>query len=51
MPDDVRVLGSFPVRIADSAVIEPFVVLDATQGAIVIEEQDRKSTRLNSSHG
>jgi UDP-N-acetylglucosamine diphosphorylase / glucose-1-phosphate thymidylyltransferase / UDP-N-acetylgalactosamine diphosphorylase / glucosamine-1-phosphate N-acetyltransferase / galactosamine-1-phosphate N-acetyltransferase len=37
MPDDVRVLGSFPVRIADTAVIEPFVVLDATQGAIVIE--------------
>ena len=37
MPDDVRVLGSFPVRIADSAVIEPFVVLDATRGAIVIE--------------
>ena len=37
MPDDIRVLGSFPVRIADSAVIEPFVVLDATQGAIVIE--------------
>ncbi|MBC7844410.1 MAG: hypothetical protein H7099_19010 [Gemmatimonadaceae bacterium] len=38
IPDDVRVLGSFPVRIAASAVIEPFVVLDATQGAIVIEE-------------
>ena len=37
IPDDVRVLGSFPVRIAESAVIEPFVVLDATQGAIVIE--------------
>ena len=38
MPDDVRVLGSFPVRIADTATIEPFVVLDASQGAIVIEE-------------
>ena len=38
IPDDVRVLGSFPVRIADSAIIEPFVVLDATQGAIVIED-------------
>lgn len=37
IPDDVRVLGSFPVRIAESAVIEPFVVLDATHGAIVIE--------------
>lgn len=38
VPDDVRVLGAFPVRIAESAVVEPFVVLDATQGAIVIEE-------------
>ncbi|HYW51546.1 MAG TPA: putative sugar nucleotidyl transferase [Gemmatimonadaceae bacterium] len=38
LPDDVRVLGSFPVRIADTAVIEPFVVFDATQGAIVIGE-------------
>ena len=38
LTDDVRVLGTFPVRIADSAVIEPFVVLDATSGAIVIEE-------------
>ena len=38
VPDDVRVLGSFPVRIADTAVIEPFVVFDASQGAIVIEE-------------
>ena len=38
LSDDVRVLGTFPVRIADSAVIEPFVVLDATHGAIVIEE-------------
>jgi UDP-N-acetylglucosamine diphosphorylase / glucose-1-phosphate thymidylyltransferase / UDP-N-acetylgalactosamine diphosphorylase / glucosamine-1-phosphate N-acetyltransferase / galactosamine-1-phosphate N-acetyltransferase len=37
IPDDVRVLGSFPVRIADTAVIEPFVVLDASEGAIVIE--------------
>lgn len=38
LPDDVRVLGSYPVRIADSATIEPFVVLDATQGAIIIED-------------
>jgi UDP-N-acetylglucosamine diphosphorylase / glucose-1-phosphate thymidylyltransferase / UDP-N-acetylgalactosamine diphosphorylase / glucosamine-1-phosphate N-acetyltransferase / galactosamine-1-phosphate N-acetyltransferase len=37
MPEDVRVLGSFPVRIAESATIEPFVVLDASHGAIVIE--------------
>jgi len=37
MPADVRVLGDHPVRIAASAVIEPFVVFDATQGAIVIE--------------
>ncbi len=38
LPDDVRVIGEHPVRIADSAVIEPFVVLDATQGAIIIGE-------------
>lgn len=37
LPPDVRVLGEYPVRIADSAVIEPFVVLDASQGAIVLE--------------
>lgn len=36
LSDDVRVLGTFPVRIAESAVIEPFVVLDASEGAIVI---------------
>jgi len=36
LPADVRVLGEHPVRIAESAVIEPFVVLDATQGAIII---------------
>jgi UDP-N-acetylglucosamine diphosphorylase / glucose-1-phosphate thymidylyltransferase / UDP-N-acetylgalactosamine diphosphorylase / glucosamine-1-phosphate N-acetyltransferase / galactosamine-1-phosphate N-acetyltransferase len=35
---DVRVIGDFPVRVAASAVIEPFVVFDATQGAIVIED-------------
>jgi UDP-N-acetylglucosamine diphosphorylase / glucose-1-phosphate thymidylyltransferase / UDP-N-acetylgalactosamine diphosphorylase / glucosamine-1-phosphate N-acetyltransferase / galactosamine-1-phosphate N-acetyltransferase len=34
---DVRVLGDFPVRVAETAVIEPFVVFDASQGAIVIE--------------
>lgn len=33
---DVRVLGDCPVSIAPTATIEPFVVLDATQGAIVI---------------
>ncbi|MCC7055511.1 MAG: hypothetical protein IT355_19725 [Gemmatimonadaceae bacterium] len=38
LPPDVRVLGSHPVRIAESAVIEPFVVLDATQGAILVGE-------------
>ena len=38
LPADVRVLGDFPVSIAASATIEPFVVLDATQGAIVIGE-------------
>lgn len=38
LPADVRVLGGHPVRIAPTAVIEPFVVLDASQGAIVIEE-------------
>jgi UDP-N-acetylglucosamine diphosphorylase/glucosamine-1-phosphate N-acetyltransferase len=38
LPDDVRVLGSHPVRLANTAVIEPFVVLDATQGAIIIGE-------------
>ncbi len=38
VPADVRVLGDYPVRIAENAVIEPFVVLDATQGAIVLEE-------------
>lgn len=37
LPADVRVLGDHPVCIAPSAVVEPFVVLDATQGAIVIE--------------
>lgn len=37
VPADVRVLGDFPVRIAETAVIEPFVVLDASQGAIVLE--------------
>ncbi len=37
IPADVRVLGDFPVRIAESAVVEPFVVLDATHGAIVLE--------------
>ncbi len=37
-PADVRVLGDHAVRIAESAVIEPFVVFDATQGAIVIGE-------------
>ncbi len=36
--EDVRVLGEFPVRIAPSATIDPFVVFDATQGAIVIED-------------
>jgi UDP-N-acetylglucosamine diphosphorylase/glucosamine-1-phosphate N-acetyltransferase len=36
VPDDVRVLGRHPVRLAGTAVIEPFVVLDATQGAIII---------------
>jgi UDP-N-acetylglucosamine diphosphorylase/glucosamine-1-phosphate N-acetyltransferase len=38
LPADVRVLGEHPVRIAESAVIEPFVVLDATLGAIIIGE-------------
>jgi UDP-N-acetylglucosamine diphosphorylase/glucosamine-1-phosphate N-acetyltransferase len=38
LPDDVRVLGDYPVRIASSATIDPFVVLDATQGAILIGE-------------
>jgi UDP-N-acetylglucosamine diphosphorylase / glucose-1-phosphate thymidylyltransferase / UDP-N-acetylgalactosamine diphosphorylase / glucosamine-1-phosphate N-acetyltransferase / galactosamine-1-phosphate N-acetyltransferase len=37
VPPDVRVLGDFPVRIAENAVVEPFVVLDATLGAIVLE--------------
>ena len=37
LPPDVRVIGSHPVRIDPTATIEPFVVLDATQGAIVIE--------------
>ncbi len=37
VPPDVRVIGDFPVRIAESAVVEPFVVLDATLGAIVLE--------------
>jgi UDP-N-acetylglucosamine diphosphorylase / glucose-1-phosphate thymidylyltransferase / UDP-N-acetylgalactosamine diphosphorylase / glucosamine-1-phosphate N-acetyltransferase / galactosamine-1-phosphate N-acetyltransferase len=36
---DVRVLGDHPVWIAATALIEPFVVLDATQGAIVIEDR------------
>jgi UDP-N-acetylglucosamine diphosphorylase / glucose-1-phosphate thymidylyltransferase / UDP-N-acetylgalactosamine diphosphorylase / glucosamine-1-phosphate N-acetyltransferase / galactosamine-1-phosphate N-acetyltransferase len=39
VPADVRVLGDHPVWIADSAIIEPFVVLDATQGAIVIDDR------------
>ncbi len=39
LPPDVRVLGTHPVRIAASAVIEPFVVLDASAGAIVIGER------------
>jgi UDP-N-acetylglucosamine diphosphorylase/glucosamine-1-phosphate N-acetyltransferase len=49
LPPDVRVLGEFPVRIADSAIIDPFVVLDATQGAIVIEAHARVGSfsRLN----
>ena len=34
---DIRVIGSHAVRLASTAVIEPFVVFDATQGAIVIE--------------
>ncbi len=38
LPDDVRVIGSHPVRLAETAVIEPFVVLDASQGAIIIGE-------------
>ena len=38
LPADVRVLGDHAVRIAESAVIEPFVVLDATQGAIIVGE-------------
>lgn len=38
VPADVRILGDFPVRIAESTVIEPFVVLDATQGSIVLGE-------------
>ncbi len=38
LPADVRILGEYPVRIAETAVIEPFVVLDATQGAIIIRE-------------
>jgi UDP-N-acetylglucosamine diphosphorylase / glucose-1-phosphate thymidylyltransferase / UDP-N-acetylgalactosamine diphosphorylase / glucosamine-1-phosphate N-acetyltransferase / galactosamine-1-phosphate N-acetyltransferase len=33
---DVRVIGEFPVHIAATATIEPFVLLDASQGAIVI---------------
>jgi UDP-N-acetylglucosamine diphosphorylase / glucose-1-phosphate thymidylyltransferase / UDP-N-acetylgalactosamine diphosphorylase / glucosamine-1-phosphate N-acetyltransferase / galactosamine-1-phosphate N-acetyltransferase len=37
MPADVRVLGDHPVRIDETAVVEPFVVLDASQGAIVVE--------------
>ena len=36
LPDDVRIIGDHPVRISESAVIEPFVVLDASQGAILI---------------
>ena len=36
LPDDVRVIGDHPVRISGSAVIEPFVLLDASQGAILI---------------
>lgn len=39
LPADVRVLGNHAVMIAPGAVIEPFVVFDATQGAIVIESQ------------
>jgi UDP-N-acetylglucosamine diphosphorylase / glucose-1-phosphate thymidylyltransferase / UDP-N-acetylgalactosamine diphosphorylase / glucosamine-1-phosphate N-acetyltransferase / galactosamine-1-phosphate N-acetyltransferase len=37
LPADVRVIGAHQVMIAPGAVIEPFVVFDATQGAIVIE--------------
>lgn len=37
LPADVRVIGEHPVCIDPSAVIEPFVVFDATQGAIIIE--------------
>ncbi|MDZ7630997.1 MAG: putative sugar nucleotidyl transferase [Gemmatimonadaceae bacterium] len=49
VPPDVRVLGDFPVRIAETAVLEPFVVLDASQGAIVLEEHSvvRSFSRLN----
>ncbi len=48
VPADVRVLGDFPVRIADTATIESFVVLDATQGAIVLGEHSvvRSFSRL-----
>jgi len=48
VPADVRVIGDFPVRIAETAVIEPFVVLDASQGAIVLEEHSvvRSFSRL-----
>ncbi len=48
VPADVRVLGDFPVRIADTALIEPFVVLDAAQGAIVLGEHSvvRSFSRL-----
>lgn len=38
-PPHVVVLGAHPVRIAPDAEVEPFTVLDARAGAIVIESQ------------
>ena len=38
IPADVRVLGGGAVVIAPSAVVEPFVVFDTTNGAIIIGE-------------
>lgn len=38
LPPHVVVLGTYPVRIAASASVEPFTVLDARAGAIVIED-------------
>lgn len=48
VPPDVRVLGDYPVRISESSIIEPFVVLDATEGAIVLDEHSivRSFSRL-----